>query len=188
MSGYCKIAPDHPIHHMYHAKEYGFPITNERDLFERMTLEIMQAGLSWEIILKKRRGFKKAFEGFSVKRVSNYKSAHIRRLLLDSGIIRNRLKINAVIYNANQILYLKKTHRSFAAWIEKHHPLTKNEWTKLFKKNFKFMGGEIVGEFLMSIGYLPGSHDKFCPIYKQVLKKSPPWFKAKKARFDYEAR
>ena len=70
----------------------------------------------------------------------------------DAGIIRNRLKINAAIENAKTISHLQKKHGSFERWIELQHPLSKEEWVKLFKKTFRFTGGEIVGEFLMSIG------------------------------------
>ena len=75
---------------------------------------------------------------------------------------------NAAIVNAQKILELKKDFGSFKGWIDAHHPLTKEEWIKLFKKTFKFTGGEIVNEFLMSTGYLPGAHDADCPIYKKV--------------------
>src|ERR1700761_2863833 len=103
MSGYCKIAPGPPVHHTYHESEYGFPTTDERVLFERLALEIMQAGLSWEIVLKKRKGMNKAFHRFSVDKVAKYKASDIRRLLKDENIIRNRLKIKAIIENARRI-------------------------------------------------------------------------------------
>ncbi|HEU0118874.1 MAG TPA: DNA-3-methyladenine glycosylase I [Alphaproteobacteria bacterium] len=175
MSGYCQKAPGHPVHNDYHEKEYGFPETNEQRLFERMALEIMQAGLSWEIVLKKRKAMNKAFNRFSVDKVAKYKAADIKRLLKDEGIIRNRLKIEAIIENAKRIQPIRKSHGGLAKWIAAHHPLTKEEWVKLFKKEFKFMGGEIVGEFLMSIGYLPGAHAKTCPVYKKILKQAPAW-------------
>jgi DNA-3-methyladenine glycosylase I len=87
-----------------------------------------------------------------------------RRLLADAGIIRNRLKVNAAIANAATILELRASHGSFAGWLEAHHPRSKAEWVKLFKRTFRFTGGEIVGEFLMSIGYLPGAHAETCPV------------------------
>ena len=180
MSGYCKIAPGHPVHDYYHANEYGFPVRDEHVLFERMALEIMQAGLSWEIVLKKRKGLNKAFSRFNVKKVAAYKAKDIKRLLADENIIRNRLKIEAIIANANSLLEIRKSHESFAKWIETHHPLKKDQWVKVFKNRFKFMGGEIVGEFLMSIGYLPGSHHEACPIYKNLTKKKPPWMALKR--------
>ena len=178
MSGYCDIAPGHPVHNDYHDAEYGFPVIDERALFERMALEIMQAGLSWEIVLKKRKGMNKAFDRFVVNKVAAYKSKDIKRLLADPNIIRNRLKIEAIITNAKTLQDIRKSHKGFAAWIAAHHPLTKPEWVKLFKKQFKFMGGEIVGEFLMSIGYLPNAHRATCPVYKKIAKQKPAWTEA----------
>jgi DNA-3-methyladenine glycosylase I len=175
MSGYCDIAPGHPVHGSYHECEYGFPVSDERVLFERLSLEIMQAGLSWEIVLKKRKGLNRAFDRFTVSKVAKYGAKDVRRLLADENIIRNRLKIRAIIANAGTVLELRKSHKSFAGWIAAHHPLTKEEWVKLFRKNFKFTGGEIVGEFLMSVGYLQGAHRETCPVYKAILKKEPGW-------------
>jgi DNA-3-methyladenine glycosylase I len=100
-------------------------------------------------------------------------------LLSDAGIIRNRLKVNAAIVNAQKIVELRKEYGSFKGWLDAHHPLTKDEWTKLFKKNFFFTGGEIVNEFLMSTGYLQGAHDKSCPIYKKVASLRPAWMRSK---------
>jgi len=172
---YCTLALDHPVHGSYHDNEYGFPVTDERALFERMALEIMQAGLSWEIVLKKRKNLNRAFDRFVVSKVAAYDDADIQRLLADEGIIRNRLKIMAIIENARRILEIRKSHKSLAEWIDAHHPLTKPEWVKLFRKSFKFMGGEIVGEFLMSIGYLPGAHHETCPVYGVILEQGPKW-------------
>lgn len=179
MSGYCKVAPGHPVHASYHDTEYGFPVDDERILFERMALEIMQAGLSWEITLKKRKGLNKAFDRFSVNKVATYGAKDVKRLLADKNIIRNRLKILAIIENANRVKDLRKSHGGLAKWIAAHHPLGKAEWVKLFKKQFKFMGGEIVGEFLMSIGYLPGAHHDKCPVYKIIAKQKPQWMRKK---------
>jgi DNA-3-methyladenine glycosylase I len=88
---------------------------------------------------------------------------------MDPGIIRNRLKINAAIVNAQKILELKKEYGSFKGWLDAHHPKTKEEWVKIFKKTFKFIGGEIVNEFLMSTAYLPGAHTPDCPIYREMI-------------------
>src|SRR5690606_11186866 len=100
------------------------------------------------------------------------------RLLADVGIIRNKLKVNAAIENAKTILELQKESGTFEKWLEYHHPKTKEEWVKLFKSTFRFTGGEIVNEFLMSIGYLRGAHSENCPIYKQTLKQNPMWTKS----------
>lgn len=163
----------------YHDKLYGFPIADDNELFCRLVLEINQAGLSWETILKKEITFRKAYDNFSIPKVAAYKDADRERLLCDAGIIRNRLKINAAIENAKTIVTLQLAHGSFEKWLAFHHPKSKEEWVKLFKKTFKFTGGEIVNEFLMSIGYLPGAHTSDCKIYKQILKQKPMWANAK---------
>jgi len=163
------------LHKAYHDNYYGFPIHNDDELFGRLVMEINQAGLSWETILKKEKGFRKAYQNFSIKKVAGYKAADVKRLLADAGIIRNRLKINAAIENAKAILALQKEHGSFEKWLLSHHPKTKDEWVKLFKKTFRFTGGEIVNEFLVSTGYLPGAHDEMCVIYKRVIKAKPFW-------------
>ena len=174
MSSYCDSAPGHPFHGPYHDTEYGFPVENDHVLFERLVLEINQAGLSWLTILKKREAFRVAFEGFDPARVAGYDEHDRARLLSDASIIRNRLKVNAAIENAKRVCDLQASHGSFGAWIDAHHPLGKPEWVKLFKKTFLFTGGEITGEFLMSIGYLPGSHRPDCPIYATIAALKPP--------------
>jgi DNA-3-methyladenine glycosylase I len=163
------------VHKIYHDKEYGFPLDEDNDLFARLILEINQAGLSWETILKKKDNFFKAFDDFNIEKVSRYSERKIEKLLQDAGIIRNRLKIQATIDNAKKIKAIQKEFGSFKNWLDKHHPLTKEEWVKLFKQNFRFTGGEIVNEFLVSTGYLPGAHIESCPIYKKVLKQKPKW-------------
>ncbi|SDE99141.1 DNA-3-methyladenine glycosylase I [Mucilaginibacter pineti] len=163
------------IHKAYHDLHYGFPIHNDDELFCRLVLEINQAGLSWETILKKEQTFRKAYDNFNVEVVASYTEADRLRLMADPGIIRNRLKINAAIENAKTIVQLQAEHGSFEKWLELNHPKTKDEWVKLFKKTFRFTGGEIVNEFLMSIGYLSGAHTADCAIYKQVLKTGPLW-------------
>ncbi|MCC4607700.1 DNA-3-methyladenine glycosylase I [Xanthomonas campestris] len=174
MSGYCSIAPGHPVHGYYHDHEYGFPQRDERELFERLVLEINQAGLSWETILRKRGNFQRAYAGFDVDTVAAYGEADIARLMNDAGIIRNRLKILAAIHNAQVIQTLRRTHGSFAQWLDAQHPRDKPAWVKLFKKTFRFTGGEITGEFLMSLGYLPGAHQPDCPVFAQIQALSPP--------------
>ena len=163
------------LHKNYHDKHYGFPIHDDNELFGRLILEINQAGLSWETILRKEQYFRKAYSKFNIKKVAAYTESDRDRLLADAGIIRNKLKINAAIENAKAILVLQKEYGSFENWLEHHHPKTKEEWVKLFKKTFRFTGGEIVNEFLMSIGYLPGAHAESCAIHKNILKQSPKW-------------
>ncbi len=178
MSGYCRIAPGHPVHHSYHATEYGFPQRDEAVLFERLCLEIMQAGLSWEIVLKRRAGMRRAFADFDLDRVAAMDEAARAALLANPDIIRNRLKVEAIIENARRIQALRTSHGGFARWLDAHHPLPKADWVKLFRKTFKFTGGEIVGEFLMSLGYLPGAHAEDCPVHAEIRKLGAPWMTA----------
>lgn len=159
----------------YHDNQYGFPIHDDNELFGRLILEINQAGLSWNTILKKQDNFRKAYDGFDITRIANYGEAERARLLSDSGIIRNRLKVDAVIYNAKAITALSKEFGSFENWLNYNHPRTKADWVKLFKKHFRFVGGEIVGEFLISTGYLNGAHKEDCPIYGKILETNPKW-------------
>ncbi len=159
------------LHKYYHDQQYGFTIEDDDELFGRFLLEINQAGLSWTLMLRKQENFLKAYDGFSIDKVAAYDDDDIGRLLSDAGIIRNRLKINAAIFNAKRILELKLEYGSFKNWLDANYPLQKDAWIKLFKKNFRFVGGEIVGEFLMSTGYLPGAHDLDCPIYEKIKSK-----------------
>ena len=138
-------------------------------------MEINQAGLSWETILKKETSFRKAYSNFNIKKIAAYTEKGRERLLADAGIIRSKLKVNAAIENAKVILALQKEFGSFEKWLEYQHPKTKVNWVKLFRNTFRFTGGEIVNEFLMSIGYLQGAHDEDCPISKKVLKQNPIW-------------
>ena len=167
------------VHKFYHDNEYGFPLKDDNALFARLILEINQAGLSWETILKKKENFFKAFDDFNIDKVSRYSEKKIEKLLQDAGIIRNRLKIEATISNAKKIKEIQKEFGSFKNWLDQHHPKSREEWVKLFKQTFRFTGGEIVNEFLVSTGYLPGAHTETCPIYKKVIRKKPRWLKIK---------
>lgn len=177
MSGYCDVAPGHPDHGPYHDREYGFPLKADAELLERLVLEINQAGLSWLTILRKRGAFSKAYRGFDPEIVARFGARDRARLLADAGIIRNRLKVDAAIANARTVLELRDSHGSFRGWIDAHHPLPKPEWVKLFKRTFRFTGGEIVGEFLMSTGWLPGAHRESCPVYKRIVRLEPAWMR-----------
>jgi len=178
MLTYCQYVIAHPedeYNRVYHDTEYGFPLSTDDLLFERLILEINQAGLSWITILKKKANFRLAYHGFSIDTVAGYDQAERERLLADKGIIRNQLKINAAIDNAKRIQLLQKEFGSFRAWLDVHKHHHKEDWVKLFKQNFKFTGGEIVGEFLMSTGYLQGAHDPDCPVYQHILLLRPAW-------------
>lgn len=175
MSWYCELAPGHPVHGPYHDDEYGFPASDETVLFERLSLEIFQAGLSWLLVLKKRAALNRAFAGFSVDRVAGFGEDDMARLLADAAIIRNRAKLRAVIANANRIRALRDEAGSFAGWLAANHPRDEAEWLKLFRGTFAFAGPEVVREFLMSIGYLPGAHSPDCPVYSRIAGIGPAW-------------
>lgn len=175
MTSYCAYAEGHPVHGPHHDHEHGYPARSDDELFERLMLEINQAGLSWEIILKKRATMREAYAMFDIDAVAAFDEQDRERLLADAGIIRNRLKVNAAIVNAQRIQELQQQHGSFAGWLDAHHPKSREEWVRLFRKTFKFTGGEIVNEFLMSTGYLPGAHQEDCPVYAKVLALKPAW-------------
>jgi DNA-3-methyladenine glycosylase I len=141
-------------------------------------LEINQAGLSWLTVLKKRAGFRAAFAAFDPELVARFGPADREHLLADTAIIRNRAKVDAAIANAQTVVRLQAEHGSFAGWLDAHHPLQKDEWVRLFKSTFRFTGGEIVGEFLISTGYLPGAHEPWCPVGQRIAALGPPWMDA----------
>ena len=178
MPSYCEYVLTHPEdahNRLYHDTQYGFPLTDDNALFERFMLEINQAGLSWITVLKKADNFRRAYGNFDISTVASYQQADIDRLLADAGIIRNRLKVNAAIENARRIRVLQAEHGSFRAWLDSQRSLELGEWTRRFKSTFVFTGGEIVREFLVSTGYLPGAHDANCPVFGTVLALKPAW-------------
>jgi DNA-3-methyladenine glycosylase I len=168
---YCEfcatLPPDH-VHRRYHDTQYGFPLASDDELFGRLVLEINQAGLSWTTILNKQHGFRTAYSQFSIAAVANYTEADRQRLLADSGVIRNRLKVNAAIVNAQRLLAIQAASGSFGEWLREHHRrgLDRVAWTKLFKATFLFTGGEIVNEFLVSSGFLSGAHQPQCSVWE----------------------
>ena len=175
MNWYCDASKGHVWHQPYHDNVYGFPVRDDNRLFERLCLELNQAGLSWLIVLRKVAAFRRAFCDFAIDTVADFDDADIERLLADKSIIRNRLKIDAVIHNARVVKGLQLEYGSLRAWLDEHHPRPLGAWVVLFKRHFRFMGPEIVNEFLMSVGYLEGAHKPSCPVYRRILAKHPPW-------------
>ena len=176
---YCEIVRQGAgeQHRLYHDTEYGFPLETDAELFGRLLLEINQAGLSWTTILNKKDNFRRAYAGYDIDRVARFRERDRARLMADAGIVRNRLKIEAAIENARRLRRIRHCCGSFANWLDHHHPRDRAEWVKLFKETFRFTGGEIVHEFLVSIGYLPGAHDADCPIFEKVRKRKPAWMR-----------
>lgn len=172
---YCRFAPGHPVHGPYHDLEYGFPVEDDDLLFERLVLEISQAGLSWETILKKREGYRRRFASFRIPVVAAFGAAEVGSILLDPSVVRNRKKVEAAVENARRLLELSARDGSFSAWLDRHGPLPLPDWVRLFRKTFVFTGPEVVREFLVSTGYLPGAHSPDCPVYGKVLALAPPW-------------
>jgi DNA-3-methyladenine glycosylase I len=174
-NSYCYYASQLPIDSLdrkYHDLRYGYPIEDDNELFGRLILEINQAGLSWSIILKKEEHFRRAYDQFHIAKIANYNEADFHRLMNDAGIVRNRLKIEAAIHNANAVLKLSEEFGSFKNWLDHHDGSSKAEWIKLFKKTFRFTGGEIVSEFLTSTAYLEGAHDPLCPVHTALPDRS----------------
>ena len=167
----CEWAGTDPLYINYHDKEWGVPVHDERKLFEMLILEGAQAGLSWITILKKRENYKKAFDNFEPKKVAEYKSVKINKLLSDSGIVRNRLKINAAITNATVFLEIQKEFGSFDNYIWgfvnrksiKNKNKNLNELPAsttlsdkiskdLKNRGFKFVGTTICYAFMQAVG------------------------------------
>ncbi len=176
MHPYCvyvsKLEDKNDVDRVYHDHHYGVRIENDDELFGRLLMEINQAGLSWRTILLKENGFRKAYHNFNIKKVSSYKEEDVTRLLSDASIIRNRLKVAAAMYNAQAIVGIQKEFGSFRKWLDMQAKEMKHDkaaWLKVFKKHFKFVGGEIVGEFLMSINLIPGAHGKECKRYTNMV-------------------
>ena len=172
----------------YHDKEWGVPVHNDRVLFEFLILEGAQAGLSWMTILKKRRNYRKAFDGFRAEKIAHYGARDVRRLLGDAGIVRNRLKIAATITNANTFLAVREEFGSFDAYLWSFvggSPI-QNRWRRmaevpartaesdamsrdLLRRGFKFVGSTICYAFMQATGMV-NDHTKDCFRYRAVTK------------------
>ncbi len=182
----CAWVKDDPIYIDYHDHEWGLPIYDERLLFEFLNLEGMQAGLSWLTILKKRDNYRQCFDNFDAKKIAKYDQKKIEKLLVNSGIIRNKLKIHAIIANANAFIEIKKKSESFSNYIWSFvdgKPL-QNHWTNLRqvpatslisdrlskdlkKRGFKFVGSTICYAFMQAVGMV-NDHTVDCFRYHEV--------------------
>lgn len=162
----CKWAEGDSLMEHYHDTEWGFPAKDDNELYERLILQIFQAGLSWKIILYRREAFQKAFSNFIVNKVSKYSSTEVERLLTDKNIIRNKLKIQSTIENAKRILKLQKEFGSFQKFLDQL-PNELSILQKELKQVFKFVGPEIARMFVMNIGKIEVPHDQDCWRYKE---------------------
>ena len=168
---YCKFVAkldDDNLHKIYHDTKYGFAVNGDNRIIWQINFRNKSSWSFLDNYTKKENNFRKAYANFNIKVVAKFNEKDIQRLLNDPGIIRNKLKVNAAIHNANAILTIQENFGSFKQWLDFNHPMSKAEWVKLFKKTFKFTGGEITNEFLMSIGYLDGAHVPSCPIFKKI--------------------
>lgn len=182
----CPWAGTDPLYVAYHDAEWGVPIHNDRQLFEFLILEGAQAGLSWLTILRKRRNYRKAFDRFDAKKIARYNGRDVRRLLGDSGIVRNRLKIEATISNAKAFLAVQKEFGSFDAYIWQFvgGKTRVNRWKSLKqipastpesdamskdlkKRGFTFVGSTICYAFMQATGMV-NDHLVDCLRYKKL--------------------
>ena len=182
----CGWSESDPLYIRYHDEEWGTPVHDDHKLFEFLILEGAQAGLSWITILRKRENYRKALDGFDAAKIARYKDSKIGALLLNDGIIRNRLKIAATIQNADAFLKIQKEQGSFDQYIwqfVKGRPI-KNSWKSLKdippktaesdamsdalrNRGFKFVGSTICYAFMQACG-LVNDHIVSCFRYKQV--------------------
>lgn len=182
----CGWCIGNPLYEEYHDKEWGVPIYDDSLLFEFLILETFQAGLSWITVLKKRENFRKAFDNFDYEIISKYDQAKINTLLLDTGIIRNRLKINATISNAKAFMEIQEEFGSFSKYIWeftngkpiknnlKNHkeapantPLSDTISKDLKKHGFKFVGSTVVYAHMQATGMV-NDHETKCFRYHEV--------------------
>ncbi len=182
----CHWCTSDPLYITYHDEEWGVPLHDDRKLFEMLNLEGAQAGLSWITILKKRENYRKAFNNFDAKKIIKYDSAKIESLMQDAGIVRNRLKIEAVVKNAHAFLAIQKEFGSFDTYIWQFvggQPKI-NSWTHfgaipaktpesdamskdLKKRGFKFIGSTICYAFMQACGMV-NDHVKECFCYNAI--------------------
>lgn len=182
----CEWSRNDPLYIAYHDKEWGVPVHDDRLLFEFLVLEGAQAGLSWLTILKKRENYRKAFDGFNIDRVANYTESDLERLLADSGIVRNRLKINSAIKNARGVLEIRAEYGSLDSYLWSFvdgNPI-QNKWKSmgelpaktslseamskdLKKRGFNFVGPTICYAFMQAVGMV-NDHTTDCYRYKEI--------------------
>jgi DNA-3-methyladenine glycosylase I len=184
----CEWPGSNVLMQEYHDNEWGVPLHDDKKLFEFLILDAFQAGLSWQTILNKRENFRKAFHNFNAKKISRYKQKDLKRLLQDSGIIRNKLKIESSITNAQLFLQIQKEFGSFDKYIWKFtnhrtihnkHKSTKNLPAKtshsdamskaLKERGFKFCGSTICYAFMQAAGMV-NDHTTDCFRHDEILR------------------
>lgn len=166
----CKWAEADELMVAYHDHEWGKPVKENRALFELLTLELFQTGLSWRTILHKREGFRKAFDHFNIEKIAFYNDQKVEDLVQDPNIIRHRGKIAATIHNAKSVLALIETHGSLYQFF-KSLPEESGAQKKLIRKTFKHVGPSVLESFLIAGGFAEVPHDPDCFMAKPLLKK-----------------
>ncbi len=173
---YCEASLGDAWLRPHHDTIHGRPEEHEARLFEYLSWEIMQAGLNWRLVLQRAAGMREALAAYDLDRIADWSDADRAALQHDRRLIRNRLKIEALQWNARRFLSFRPLFPGgMAGWLAAHHPRSLPAWVALFRQNFKFTGPEIVREYLEGIGYLPGAHAPDCPVYADILKLRPPW-------------
>jgi DNA-3-methyladenine glycosylase I len=182
----CAWCGNDPLYIQYHDTEWGVPVYDDAKLFEFLILETFQAGLSWITVLRKRENFKAAFDNFNYKKIANYNEAKLEELLQNKGIIRNKLKINATVSNANSFMEIQKEFGSFSnyIWSFLNGKPIKNSWKNLNelpattmlsneiskdlkKRGFKFVGSTVIYAHMQATGMV-NDHVKDCFRYNEV--------------------
>lgn len=182
----CEWCGDDPLYVKYHDEEWGTPVHDDRQLFEMLNLEGAQAGLSWITVLRKRENYRRQFNNFNPDRIANYSNSKLEKILKDPGIIRNKLKVNAVVTNARAFLMLKDDYGSFSKFIWQFvdgEPIintysrlsdlpSKTEISEVMskelkKKGFKFVGSTICYAFMQAVGMV-NDHTTNCFRHKEL--------------------
>jgi DNA-3-methyladenine glycosylase I len=154
--------PKNPLAIAYHDREWGVPVRNDRKLFECLTLEGAQAGLSWDTILAKRENYRRAFDGFDFAKVAAYGARERRRLLADAGIVRHAGKIEATIDNARCVLAVRKERGSFSQYVWGFSGLGAEALSRdLRKRGFRFVGPTTIHAFMQAVGMV-NDHEPGC--------------------------
>jgi DNA-3-methyladenine glycosylase I len=189
----CPWCGSDPLYRAYHDEQWGVPLADERRLFEMLVLEGAQAGLSWLIILRKREGYRRAFDGFDPEKVARYDTRRIGRLLADPGIVRNRLKLESAVRNARGVLAVRETHGSLARflWDFVGGKPRQNRWGSLAevpartaesdamsralrRLGFGFVGPTVCYAFMQAVG-MANDHTTDCFRHAEVAKLGRAW-------------
>ena len=189
--GYCGWANTDPLDKVYHDTEWGIPVHDDRHMFEHLTLECMQCGLSWVLMLKKREIFRKCFDNFDYDRIADYNEADVERILNTEGMIRSPRKVNAIINNARCYQKVREEFGTFCDYIWSYsdgktilyqghdagripvsNGLSARISKDLKKRGFKYVGPVTIYSHLQACGII-NDHDKDCPCRKKILDRYP---------------